>query len=75
MRSYDEIATTMQAGYTFSNTSEFEQWSAKWCSRCAHENGCPIVDAAMIHAGTRPAEWVRRASEEPFVCTEFRAAS
>ena len=73
MKTYEEVVAGMKSGHTFSNMSEFERWAARWCGRCRHEDGCPIVDAAMIYAGLRPAEWAPSEGAGPFTCAAFEA--
>ena len=76
MRTYDEIESNMRRGHTFSSMGDFEHWAARgWCVRCAHEDGCPLVDAALINTGMTPAEWTPMDGPDgPFRCAEFKAA-
>jgi hypothetical protein len=74
MKSYEEIDADMVQGYTFGSMSHFEHWAASWCGRCVHEDSCPIVDAALLKTGWRPAEWIPITGDgEPFTCTELEA--
>lgn len=34
----------------FSNGTEGESYQAQWCSRCTHQNGCPVWDAHLLYA-------------------------
>lgn len=75
MKSYEEIVDDTRPGHTFSSLSEYEHWAVAWCARCRHQDGCPIIDAALINTGLRPAEWVpTQLPFGPFRCTEFENA-
>lgn len=83
MRTYDEALAAARDEGTFSNSSQWEVWSAKWCNRCVHDrparqgddaNGCPLILIALV--GKRPAEWLTGTEQEElyadYACAEFR---
>ncbi|MHC3474641.1 hypothetical protein ACYF6T_38930 [Streptomyces sp. 7R007] len=83
MRTYDEAVKNARDEHTFSNSSQWEVWSAKNCDRCIHDKparqgdpaqGCPLILIAL--AGKRPAEWLTQTPEQDvyadYTCTEFR---
>lgn len=76
MRDFEEIFADLRPGHTFSNMSGFEYWALRWCDRCVHEAGCPIVDAALVADNGGPAEWEKISGPEgPFRCTEFKPST
>ena len=83
MRTYDEAFAAARDEGTFSNSSQWESWSAKNCDLCVHDkparqgdegNGCPLILLALV--GKRPAEWLTQTEEQEvfadYTCTEFR---
>ncbi|MET7477958.1 hypothetical protein ABZT17_26825 [Streptomyces sp. NPDC005648] len=83
MRTYDEAIKDARSEGTFSNSSQWDVWSAKNCDRCVHDkparqndeaNGCPLILIAL--EGKRPAEWLTQTEEQEihadYTCTEFR---
>ncbi|MFJ9114432.1 hypothetical protein ACIRJO_02665 [Streptomyces sp. NPDC102394] len=83
MRTYDEALAAARDESTFSNSSQWEVWSAKNCDRCIHDrparqgddgNGCPLILISLL--GKRPAEWQTQSAEDDvfadYTCTEFR---
>ncbi|WP_406168971.1 hypothetical protein [Streptomyces sp. NBC_00996] len=83
MRTYDEAFAAARDESTFSNSSQWEVWSAKNCDRCIHDkparqgddgNGCPLILVALMDK--RPAEWLTQTEEQEifadYTCTEFR---
>lgn len=74
-------------GPAFSNATEGELWSARWCAKCSRDAfanygaGCPLVTIALC--GRIPAEWIESPPEQVFTdsgmnvpelyhCVEFR---
>lgn len=63
----------------FANGIEFEIWSSKWCTHCAHDHsihtdeggGCELVARAM--GGDHPSEWRPPHDNTPtqYVCERF----
>ncbi|MCI3277474.1 hypothetical protein [Streptomyces cylindrosporus] len=83
MRTYEEASKEALPEGTFSNSSQWEVWSAKNCDRCVHDepgrqgdaaNGCPLILIAL--EGRRPAEWLTQTEQQEvhadYTCTEFR---
>lgn len=83
MRTYDEAMKDARDETTFSNSSQWEVWSAKNCDRCFWDkparqgdeaNGCPLILIAW--QAKRPAEWLTETAEQEvfadYTCTEFR---
>jgi hypothetical protein len=74
MPSYDDAYEKAADKPAFSNGSEFEEWAARWCWRCANDadDSCPLVLVAMMER--TPAEW---AEDKPgslgcqYTCTLF----
>jgi hypothetical protein len=61
MRTEEQITADARPGKAFSNGTEWEIWSARWCDRCVNndeetEKWCPIINVALIEPLT-PAEW------------------
>lgn len=57
----DSIEMRARAGRAFSNGTEWETWSGRWCETCSHENAdidlfCPLADLAFLTEKT-PQEW------------------
>lgn len=86
MRTFDEALAAARDESTFSNSSQWEVWSAKNCDRCIHDkparqedaaNGCPLILVALMDK--RPAEWLTQTEEDEvfanYTCTEFREES
>lgn len=84
MRTYDEALADARDETTFSNSSQWEVWSAKNCDRCFWDkparqgdgaNGCPLILVALM--GKRPAEWLTQTEQQEvhadYMCTEFRS--
>lgn len=74
-------------GPAFSNSTEWELWSARWCTQCSRDAfanygaGCPLVTIGLC--GRIPAEWIESPPEQVFTetgmnvgelyhCVEFR---
>jgi hypothetical protein len=70
-------------GQAFSNSSEWECWSAHWCDVCRvdepardrgqYEKGCPLILQAL--SGFIPAEWLEQeflANNRYAACVNFR---
>jgi hypothetical protein len=83
MRTYDEAVKDARDETTFSNSSQWDIWSAKNCDRCFWDKparqedpakGCPLILIALD--GKRPAEWLLQSEEAAihadYTCTEFR---
>ncbi|GHA01016.1 hypothetical protein ACFOOM_12460 [Streptomyces echinoruber] len=83
MRTYDEALAAARDESTFSNSSQWEAWSAKNCNRCFWDkparqgdavNECPLILIAL--EGKRPAEWLTETEQQEihadYTCTEFR---
>lgn len=76
MRTYEEAEAAARPGSPFSNSTEHEIWSARWCDRCANDTpamvdrgeGCPLVLIALL--GKTPAEWTRKGLSS-YRCAEF----
>lgn len=65
----DALEARARDGRAFSNGTEWEIWSGRWCETCSHDDesiGCPLVDLALLTDKT-PAEW-----EEPKTGTDGR---
>ena len=67
MRSEAEIQSSAREGKAFSNGTEWEIWSARWCDRCRNndeetEKWCPIITVALVSDKT-PREWTPRLVE------------
>lgn len=59
MRSYQEISATSRDGRAFSNSTEWEVFSANWCWRgCVNDRNedCPLIAFALATERT-PREW------------------
>jgi hypothetical protein len=65
VRTYDEIWADAKDEPAFSNSTEWEYWSASWCDECINEpedeneaavNGCPLISVGFL--GKTPKEWV-----------------
>lgn len=64
----------------FSNGTEGEAFTARWCGTCAHDDidsggaiGCPILDTVICHEVT-PAEWepwVDGGLSDRYRCTKY----
>jgi hypothetical protein len=57
----DRLEAASLDGRAFSNGTEWDMWSARWCGTCRHadeeaEVYCPLADLALISEQT-PAEW------------------
>lgn len=80
MRSYLQIDASATANMPFSNSTEGDAWTARWCDRCANDadgpdDGCPILLVGLM--GKTPAEWLpgdRMALGWQYRCTEFKKA-
>lgn len=83
MRAYAEAVKDARDESTFSNSSQWEIWSAKNCDRCFWDkparqgdeaNGCPLILIAL--EDKRPAEWLAETEQQQihadYTCTEFR---
>lgn len=79
MRSYAEIMAGARDQSPFSNHTEWEIWSARWCERCANDTpekvdrgeGCPLILAALMRK--TPAEWLDDDEHtHTYRCIEFR---
>lgn len=83
MRAYAEAVKEARDEHTFSNSSQWDIWSAKNCDRCFWDkparqgdeaNGCPLILIAL--EGKRPAEWLleseQAAIHADYTCTEYR---
>lgn len=64
MRTYDEIEADAVDEPAFSNSTEREYWSERWCDVCVNEpedeneaaiNGCPLITIGFL--GMTPKEW------------------
>jgi hypothetical protein len=69
MRTEDQIMADAADRPPFSNGTEGETWTARWCAGCVHDaafqrdqadSGCPLLTVAIL--GRTPAEWF----EQPF---------
>lgn len=77
MRPYEEIEAGARPQRPFSNHTEWEIWSARWCERCANDTpakvdrdeGCPLILVALM--GKTPAEWLEQ-DVHVYQCIEFR---
>ncbi len=60
-------------GPAFSNSTEFEIWSARWCDCCVKDDGesvfCPILNEALL-GETTPFQWARTGLSD-YTCSEF----
>ena len=80
MRTEAEIDRDARPGSAFSNGTEWECWSSRWCNRCIHDEWrtgkfCPLVNVAMLGDKT-PLEWMNErplSLYERYTCIEFRA--
>ncbi|RZQ59817.1 hypothetical protein [Amycolatopsis suaedae] len=84
---YDDILARSIDEPAFSNGTEGDAWTAKWCCRCLRDapfrnmgrgSGCPILLVTMM--GRRPAELLdgprdeqgRYSMADQYTCVEFR---
>lgn len=75
---YDDAFERAADKPAFSNATEWECWSDRWCNRCKNDEseGCPLVLVAMLDK--TPAEWKpkdRLSLGDQYECDEFVAAS
>lgn len=82
MKTVDAIEAAARPGAAFSNGTEFEIWSSRWCAGCRNDadqdsGGCPILLVALLGEVT-PAEWEKHRPTERgaalggrYRCTEF----
>lgn len=82
VRSVEEIARDARDAMPFSNSTEWESWSAHWCDRCKvdaparvrgdYANGCPLILIAL--GGKTPVEWFEQPgiTLDRYHCVEFR---
>ena len=75
MLDYDKALSTARPGRAFSNGTEWEIWSGRWCDDCANDinEDCPLIALAMFGEVT-PAEWVEiepLSRERRYECIEF----
>ena len=69
-------------GQAFSNSTEWEMWSANWCDVCKvdeaardrgqYDKGCPLILQAL--SGFIPAEWMEQSGirYDQYHCINFR---
>lgn len=74
MRSYDEISADAKDEPAFSNGTEWDAWSDRWCGRCLHDvnEDCPLVMVALLAA--TPVEWREDnpgSLGDRYTCTQF----
>jgi hypothetical protein len=63
----------------FSNHTEYEAWSARWCRKCTHDEVgtapagtyCPILGVALLD-NTVPLQWTPGVDDR-YHCSEFGA--
>lgn len=82
MRNYSDVFEAARAERPFSNSTQWEVWSYRWCERCLNDpvdpdeqamNGCPLILVALNDR--TPAEWMEQPPNESgdyFHCVEFR---
>jgi len=67
------VANPPRTGPAFSNSTEFEMWSARWCDRCGKDDGesvfCPILNVALL-GDLVPEQW-RRTGLSDYSCSGF----
>jgi len=80
VRSYAQVSASATDTAPFSNSTEGDAWTAKWCDRCAHDSGAPDDGCVILLVGLMgktPAEWLpgdRLRLGDAYRCTEFRKA-
>jgi hypothetical protein len=75
MPSYETAAAEALDKPAFSNGSEHDAWSARWCDRCRHYDDCPLL-LVMLDEQT-PAQWVQDVPGSlgrQYRCTQFSPA-
>jgi hypothetical protein len=63
----------------FSNATEFELWTFRYCNRCVNDEMgsaslgtfCPILDDVIIHNEDIPVQWEVGEGFYNYHCTEF----
>ena len=76
--SFDDAVARAADRPAFSNGTEWDCWSDRWCDRCRNDQtdeGCLLVLVAML--GQTPAEWVEdvpMSLGSQYRCTKFEAA-
>jgi hypothetical protein len=72
MRPFDELLSRSREGKAFSNNTDWERWSWRFCERCRNDvnEDCPLILISMFHDLT-PAEWVEDGEHHNYDCTEF----
>lgn len=73
----DTIEMQATPGQAFSNGSEWEIWSARWCGACVHDDEaeggdtyCPLITFAMVEPKT-PAQWHDEDGDGRYRCAEY----
>lgn len=71
MKEYGAIWAEAVDTVPFSNSTEWDIWSARWCNQCIHDvsEACPLVLAAVC--GRTPKEWTRTEVSD-YTCSEFQ---
>jgi hypothetical protein len=82
VRTYAQLSASASQSAPFSNSTEGEMWTSKWCDRCAHDRparegnageGCNLLLIGLT--GRTPAEWLPRDKAQlgdAYWCTEFK---
>jgi hypothetical protein len=67
-------------GQAFSNGTEWEIWSYRWCGTCSHEDSggdvfCPLTDLALL-ADKTPSEWgdPETGTDGRYRCSQYQPA-